>query len=704
MVTQQIAGTMISLLVIAWLMPLISAQTTCYNGGYFQHNGEQCQLHCWEDDSVIDISSPQNELTFTSIVESCDEVQTGLRFGYCSNGKSDLVWPDFGPDGCSCPYCKCDTQTSPTMQPFEQPIQKSCYNCFCDNIISGTQMGFQCNYLYSLYQPYNLEAFSCPATATCTDSGNTYYPGQSWFSNVGVGEECNKFCYCDENGSTICETGFSNILSSANSQVKISFLDKCDYSLAGCMDDPTRIFTTKTGPNCDNWCNVNCECPTGVNIGGGWYSESERSNFMWGGGDTLQCSRCECMDGGDYANNAECEPIDNGYLPNSGYTCQESGLNTISCHEQWGNDGESKNIAELNSKVCGSFGPEAWCSWNLYHNTYGNGNINSNDEYWDWGCNDFICVISGIDGECQFSQYNVTYICNGDIITESEIEYTYCCKNSDNCNFQSIDTSICTENTQISNLLQQMHDCASDIFDDGCENYDAEIIDCESVRNFFEYQAECICLAWAGLYQIADEIWKPWIEKQINTFFDSFSAWNEALQCDIVLTCDLTVGGGNVIDAGDTLQPTMTILQPTMITPSPISPSPVTPWPTTTRKPSILINTESNEGMGGYGDIDSTEPVTGTWVFVVLGVAGCCCILAGVIYINTHKHTHIITLISTKIKPKECKVEKIENNIEMNETDYGNVTTTGAFYATPEEPEGNVEWMFGTSQRTNMTQ
>eukprot|EP01084_Bolivina_argentea_P227594 384375_1 len=39
-----------------------------------------------------------------------------------------------------------------------------------------------------------------------------------------------------------------------------------------------------------------------------------------------------------------------------------------------------------------------------------------------------------------------------------------------------------------------------------------------------------------------------------------------------------------------------------IITPSPITPSPVTPWPTTTRKPSILINTELDKGMGGYGD------------------------------------------------------------------------------------------------------
>eukprot|EP01083_Nonionella_stella_P011041 31389_1 len=111
---------MFCLLYLSWLFA--SASAACSNG-YFTDNNGQCAYWCDDTNKYI---TDYSQLTLSQIADDCyDTVRNGLKFGYCANVKTDLVYPDInGNNGC-CQYCKCSTRdTTGKTKMFERPVQK----------------------------------------------------------------------------------------------------------------------------------------------------------------------------------------------------------------------------------------------------------------------------------------------------------------------------------------------------------------------------------------------------------------------------------------------------------------------------------------------------------------------------------------------------------------------------------------------------
>eukprot|EP01084_Bolivina_argentea_P159357 277545_1 len=540
---------MFYLLYLAWLFVSVSA--TCSDGSFQTNNNNECAYYCYDTQTY---TTDYSQLTFAQISDDCyDTVRYGLKFGYCSNGLADLVYPDANDNNGCCPYCKCTTQdTTGTKREFERPVRKECYSCTCDTVSGSTELGYQCNRLYEVDDTYNWNDFKCPAPSTCTDgltstSGNTYYPGQGYFKDKDADEMCNTYCYCNGDGTETCATGFANILASTNEGLVGAFLDDHQYEIRDCISDASRIVTTDIGPGCDNWPNIKCSCPTGQAVGDTWFREyTDRDGDF---GASFGCAKCECQNG-DFV---DCNNV--GGFRTSGQ-CTESNVKQIKCHEAWGHDGCSgqdcapKSISgqSINEYICDTTQPEAYCSWDF--------EVEPNDtDDWDWGCgDDLICgaYFDRYGDKCMMSQYSVTYTdCNGVEQTEAQTQYEYCCK-TDNCNFRDINTADCVENTGFSAILQDVYECSSEagtmMFDDDCNDFEYQEITCSSIKELFKDQAICYCKAYAQLYQDSSTLWKPWIKDQIDMMFESFSQWNDLFGCSIVLACDLEADGGGISD------------------------------------------------------------------------------------------------------------------------------------------------------------
>eukprot|EP01084_Bolivina_argentea_P159353 277536_1 len=549
---------MFYLLYLAWLFVSVSA--TCSDGSFQTNNNNECAYYCYDTQTY---TTDYSQLTFAQISDDCyDTVRYGLKFGYCSNGLADLVYPDANDNNGCCPYCKCTTQdTTGTKREFERPVRKECYSCTCDTVSGSTELGYQCNRLYEVDDTYNWNDFKCPAPSTCTDgltstSGNTYYPGQGYFKDKDADEMCNTYCYCNGDGTETCATGFANILASTNEGLVGAFLDDHDYDLRDCIGDPSRIVTTDIGPGCDNWPNIKCSCPTGKAIGDAWFTEYPDRD---GGFSSIGCAKCECKDGANYGgtNYAECDSLGDYRAREQ---CTDDNIKEIMCHNGDGYEGcsscDAKTVSgqTVQPMYCGTTEPEAYCSWQFDND--------NNDPYWNWGCNSFLCGAYGdrYENKCMMSQYSVTYTdCNGVEKTESGGGYQWCCKGTDNCNFVDIDITNCEENTDLSGMLQKFYECSAeaetDMFDDDCNDFEYQEITCSSIKELFKDQAICWCQVYASLYQTSSALWKPWIKDQIDMMFESFSQWNEVLTCNIELTCDLdgtgNIGGGDCNVSGN---------------------------------------------------------------------------------------------------------------------------------------------------------
>eukprot|EP01084_Bolivina_argentea_P159360 277552_1 len=541
---------MFYLLYLAWLFVSVSA--TCSDGSFQTNNNNECAYYCYDTQTY---TTDYSQLTFAQISDDCyDTVRYGLKFGYCSNGLADLVYPDANDNNGCCPYCKCTTQdTTGTKREFERPVRKECYSCTCDTISGTTELGYKCDILVTVNDAYNWNDFEC-AAQTCIDdigstSGDTYYPGEGYFKNKDADEMCTEYCYCGRGGQETCVTGFNNILTSTNDGLKGSFLDENSYEIRDCIDEPTRIFTTDTGTYCSNWPNLKCSCPTGKAIGDAWFTEYPDRD---GGFSSIGCAKCECKDGANYGgtNYAECDSLGDYRAREQ---CTDDNIKEIMCHNGDGYEGcsscDAKTVSgqTVQPMYCGTTEPEAYCSWQFDND--------NNDPYWNWGCNSFLCGAYGdrYENKCMMSQYSVTYTdCNGVEKTESGGGYQWCCKGTDNCNFVDIDITNCEENTDLSGMLQKFYECSAeaetDMFDDDCNDFEYQEITCSSIKELFKDQAICYCKAYAQLYQDSSTLWKPWIKDQIDMMFESFSQWNDVFGCNppIVLTCDLEADGGGI--------------------------------------------------------------------------------------------------------------------------------------------------------------
>eukprot|EP01084_Bolivina_argentea_P119131 211264_1 len=199
-------STMLSFFFAVYL-PLL---TSAICNGDFNTDNNVCKFECY-DGTYEEVSS----LTFDEIRDQCDEVMDGYRFNRaeCSD-KDDLVWST---DSCECPYCGCSTpDTEGESKSWTELISKRCKNCKCtthpyDTTYNGNI--YQCETTSSVYDPYNWDDFTCPGVE-CTDSvsGEKHPPGRPYFADVDADQKCEKFCYCKFDGTSECQTGFSNII------------------------------------------------------------------------------------------------------------------------------------------------------------------------------------------------------------------------------------------------------------------------------------------------------------------------------------------------------------------------------------------------------------------------------------------------------------------------------------------------------------
>eukprot|EP01083_Nonionella_stella_P170446 580044_1 len=291
-------------LAIYLFVSLVDSQSTsCSYGGFDYDTTSTCAFNC-EYDGIYykEIST----LDFNFIAEACGSVANAARMGLCSS-LDDLVYPT---GSCGCPSCACTSSAVGTtaIDSFETVLSKTCLSCTCVADPTPTYT-YQCSTLGDVNSPYNWNDFTCqdpPITCTNSVSGDTYYPGQSWFEYT---TSCDKFCYCDSSGQSQCETGFVAIIGSAYSQLVAAFYEKCNdngHELTDCMSDASRMVA-EDGPSCSDWDCPKCDC-NGAAVGdAAWFTEHPES---YGATTALTCSECHCERG--YSNNyTECDSSDN---------------------------------------------------------------------------------------------------------------------------------------------------------------------------------------------------------------------------------------------------------------------------------------------------------------------------------------------------------------------------------------------------------
>eukprot|EP00486_Rosalina_sp_Unknown_P000481 CAMPEP_0201565880 /NCGR_PEP_ID=MMETSP0190_2-20130828/5300_1 /ASSEMBLY_ACC=CAM_ASM_000263 /TAXON_ID=37353 /ORGANISM="Rosalina sp." /LENGTH=606 /DNA_ID=CAMNT_0047983877 /DNA_START=42 /DNA_END=1859 /DNA_ORIENTATION=- len=288
------------------------------------------------------------------------------------NMTRDLVWDKEGIDwtvptltsNCGrCPRCKCNNGTEPsyyerdytsftTTTAFQTKI---CYECTCDYFYSEREddgnytavFGRTCRGGNGILSEDNnatlntwnspsefMEPIECPEeiyplpdlttgsptpaptgpTANCSDSDtglnpNYYEPGQYFF--LDDGNNCDTYCYCNDDAERECEQGWDAILNARGDEMKYSFLDSCAFRLYDAWDDTSRYWKA------NNSCrfsftsgNNNCPyglCADGVKPGDDAYRAIEYSGRDYNDDFTAQfeeydCATCYCYDANGWPN------------------------------------------------------------------------------------------------------------------------------------------------------------------------------------------------------------------------------------------------------------------------------------------------------------------------------------------------------------------------------------------------------------------
>eukprot|EP01084_Bolivina_argentea_P005785 10925_1 len=536
---------MIYLLYISWLF--ITQADDCFKGSFELNDLNNCELNCNDDDvKFVD----KAEVTFTQILHSCYNVRRGYQLGDCTE-VADLVWSD----NCGCPFCACASKdVAGSAVVFETIMDKTCYNCTCnahkyDTTIEGNVL--DCDSTYSADSAYEWKDFECPANYCTDDDDDEVDINDYWWADVAVDAKCEKFCYCKFDGTSECQTGFSNIINHGSATLKAAFYDRCEWDVQACANTPTRMYSADQGPSCYSWDCPKCTC-NGNSVGDIWWNEYESQDEGFGTYvDAKTCARCECHTDSLGVQYAECDDDDSYPINGDGtYTCPGSAV--ISCHsdDEWSDCAAGTCVPELkvksdtiNSREYRTNQPEAWCTNSQEIEIESN---DDDDMWWDWGSDTGpFCAIWGTNEQCGWYSYSVTWQdCYGDSHTESRTTYEYCC-NTANCNYIDInmDKNTCNENTAMSNLLKTLYECIytgngrSGFFGGDCETLEEEIVSCTSIKNLYEDQANCLCRAYKGLYDPADAQWKIWIKDQIDMFMTSFTEWNDVLNCPGRLEC-----------------------------------------------------------------------------------------------------------------------------------------------------------------------
>eukprot|EP01084_Bolivina_argentea_P026832 49896_1 len=205
-------------ILLVLIIPTLS--NLCCEDGHFNESTTECMYAC---DNGVDEGIQVSILTLTfdditSITHGnhmCKNVYYTNKFKplECST-MNDLVWPQN--PSCSCPSCRCTTETIDEYVYYEQQSQfrnitstyRKCGKCTCsknnDNIL-----------VYSCTRDYQ----PCPnitSTLCHTYNGETYSPNESWFN---LTDDCDQFCICNLDGTISCATGFEDILDGPNENI-----------------------------------------------------------------------------------------------------------------------------------------------------------------------------------------------------------------------------------------------------------------------------------------------------------------------------------------------------------------------------------------------------------------------------------------------------------------------------------------------------
>ena len=171
----------------------------------------------------------------------------------------------------------------------------------------------------------------------------------------------------------------------------------------------------------------------------------------------------------------------------------------------------------------------------------------SEDPYeWDCGSGAY-CEAFADDGNCIYVDIEVEESdCYGNTDTYTGKEYINCCRSGENCNRENIDTSSCTRSTAYEDLFKNFWDCSYD-YDSAagrlaCDDY-TDSISCSDLLTLYRKDAECYCELYGGVYSRVSDATKAILKEEVAGEYAWYSQWNDALDCNINLECDLGSGG-----------------------------------------------------------------------------------------------------------------------------------------------------------------
>ena len=196
-------------------------------------------------------------------------------------------------------------------------------------------------------------------------------------------------------------------------------------------------------------------------------------------------------------------------------------------------------MGSLNSRTCESQGSIDFCQWTatIYDD--------SDDDY-NWDCGNPIFCEAWANNKCIWYDLSISIPdCDGtsrDIV--SQTQYQYCCT-GDECNYEDIDISTCSQSTEYESMADEYWDCyfdqTTDAWDIMC-NDDLTEVTCSDLLVIFTQRAGCLCDNYAGVYDKVGDETKVLMQDDINAQLQEFSAWNDVLGCNINLECDLSDG------------------------------------------------------------------------------------------------------------------------------------------------------------------
>eukprot|EP01084_Bolivina_argentea_P059274 108215_1 len=519
----------------------------CRYGGWEDINGT-CMLNCEYNGLYLQIS----ELSFESIKNTCYNIKDAAEFNPTEcNSLDDLIYTD---ESCTCPYCKCSTNGNEIINQL-QYVKKSCENCTCgyhqyyDDI---EDLIYQCDNLIYSYDQVTWNDYQCPPKICTTDVllPKSVAQGEGWWADVDDPDtECSKYCYCAADGQTQCVTGFDTIY--ANEKIKNEFINRCHLHSTDCMDDPSRMFTTNTGPRCSGHTVFGCpKCDCGSHeIGEIWYTEYSKHSST-----SALCIECTCVkDSSTDITYAECRNLINTYTKGLGTCDIDNNPAALTCHSQ---SLDSQSVETLEEITCNKFDPigyssiYSFCKWKY--------DIDAVIPY-TWGCavamDGLICEAFA-NGECIYYNTTVSVLpgilqdCSSSMYTLEG--YQYCCKSGDNCNHENIELNSCKRSVRYEELIQQYDSCVTDVYEKYQCNNDMMEITCDGLSEYYNAIAKCRCKRMYGFFEKVSSETKVLLQEAITTDFQTYSEWNTVLGCDIGFTCDLSSGGTvTMVDSTD---------------------------------------------------------------------------------------------------------------------------------------------------------